>query len=195
MGREELLTALRQEGERSLANLRQTHAAEVAEREAAAQQRRDALRADAERDWQQAATLERQRCLAAGRRQASALLLAGENELAERLRHQAEQLLPDVAGRDPEALFTACAAELPQLEWARVRVSPRDQKIAARLFPAAEIIPDPALAGGVVAETAGGRVRIDNSLKKRLERGWDDLLPELLAALTQGDDDATAATD
>lgn len=195
MGREALLEALRQEGERALEKLRQTHAAEVAEREAAAQLRREALRAAAERDWQLAAAAERQRCLAAGRRQACALLLTGENELAARLRQQATTLLPEVASRDPEALLTACAAELPPLAWARVRVARRDREVAARLFPTAEIVCEPDLAGGLVAETAAGRVRIDNSLEKRLERCWDDLLPELLAALEPGGDDAVAATD
>ncbi|OGR29607.1 MAG: hypothetical protein A2005_11585 [Desulfuromonadales bacterium GWC2_61_20] len=194
MGREALLEALRQEGERALAALHQRHDAEMAAREAAAQQRRDALRAAASRDWQMAAAAERQRCLAAGRRQTCALLLAGENALAERLRQQAAQLLPEVASRDPAALLRACAEELPPLSWAKVRVHPRDREVAARLFPSAEILPDPALSGGVVAETAEGRVRIDNSLEKRLERCWDDLLPELLAALERGDDDALAAT-
>lgn len=195
MGREALLEALRQEGERALANLRQAHAAEVVQREAAAQQRRDALRAAAERDWQQAAAAERQRCQAVGRRQACALMLNGENALVERLHHQAATLLPEVASRDPADLLAACAAELPKLVWTRVRVAPRDEEVAARLFPTAEILPDPALSGGVVAETADGRIRIDNSLEKRLERCWDDLLPELLAALERGGDDAAAATD
>ena len=39
--------------------------------------------------------------------------------------------------------------------------------------------------GGLLACAAGGRLCIDNTLEKRLARGWDDLLPALCRDLEE----------
>lgn len=62
-----------------------------------------------------------------------------------------------------------------------MRVNPADGERAAVLFPGARIETDPAISGGMEAITEGGRMRVVNTLEKRLARGWPDILPHLLA--------------
>lgn len=188
MSRAELLAALRRDGEEQLQRLRSEAEKRRAALAAATADRCRALRADAETRWECEARREQERCRRQGCGRARAILLQADATLATRLKEEARALLPELAESAPQ-LFCACAAELPSLPWARVRVHPRDREQAAALFPAAEIESDAQLAGGVVALGDAGRIVVDNSLVKRLDRCWDDLLPLLLADLEAGDDD------
>ncbi|WP_298269081.1 hypothetical protein [Geobacter sp.] len=112
--------------------------------------------------------------------------LRAEHLLAERLHRLARELLPGVGAEGGEALFASLGRELPPGDWERVTVNPADEAPARRLFPGAAIAADPAVFGGLEAERGGGRFRVVNTLEKRLERGWAELLPALLAEIRGG---------
>ena len=94
--------------------------------------------------------------------------------------HLALRLLPRLRERDYPRIFSRLAAELPPIEWETVRVNPADAEIAGYLFPRARIVPDTAICGGMEALAEGGRIQVINTLEKRLERGWPELLPVLI---------------
>ncbi|HEY6874298.1 MAG TPA: V-type ATP synthase subunit E [Geobacteraceae bacterium] len=183
MGYRELIDALRREGEEKGAALRRETDAEAARLEESAAGRAGRLREEFERRLAGAVADQRREFLANARKKGELALLAAENALAERLGRIAQNSLPLLREDDPERLFTLLAEELPPADWERVTVNPADAGVARRLFPAAEIVADGAVTGGIVAVDSGGRLRVDNTLEKRLERGWPELLPSLMEEL------------
>ncbi len=191
MTQQELEAALRREGERKTEVIWQTAEAEAEQLRRATAQRIENLR--------QAEAARRQRQISAGheaelsaaRRQAQSCRLRAEAKLAERLRSLAHRLLPELATAGGERLFRALAAELPAYPWRRIKVNPRDTDLAAGTFAGAEILTSAGLSAGLEVESADARIRIINSLEKRLEHLWPVLLPELLKELRPpaGDDE------
>jgi V/A-type H+-transporting ATPase subunit E len=183
MGYRELIAALREEGEEKLATLRRETDAETARLEEEAAGRSDRLHEEFERRRAGAAADRRKDVLAAARKGGESALLTAENAVAERLGRIARASLPLLRGEDPGRLFASLTAELPPADWERVTVNPADAGEAKRLFPAAEIVADAAVAGGLIAVAAEGRLRIDNTLEKRLDRAWPEMLPLLMEEL------------
>ncbi|HSP16561.1 MAG TPA: V-type ATP synthase subunit E [Thermoanaerobaculia bacterium] len=110
-------------------------------------------------------------------RGARRILATSKAALSDRLYRLAVETLGGL--RDSE-LFEALAAELPARVWERVRVHPADQSIALKLFPRAEVVCDPGIAGGMDVEVEQGRVRIINTLEARLQAAWPEILPALM---------------
>lgn len=131
---------------------------------------------------------------AAARHRAREIRAQAALVLAERLHRLAVVELPQLrAARGPE-LFQGLADELPQRDWQRVRVNPCDREAACARFPAAEVVCDPAICGGLQVETDAGRIRVSNTLETRLESAWPDLLPTLAnELLARSDAQPTAA--
>ena len=90
-------------------------------------------------------------------------------------------------------MWQALRAELPATDWTSLKVHPADQELAEADFPTAAIDCDDTLGGGLVATSADGAIRIDNSLSCRLLRAWPELLPPLLAELRKLVDNDEAA--
>lgn len=80
-------------------------------------------------------------------------------------------------------IFSSLVKELPPLPWKTVRVNPGDRALAEEFFPAAEVVPDAAITGGVDVAIEGGKMRIVNTFEKRLERAWEEILPSMLKDL------------
>lgn len=183
MSREALLAALQRDAGQLLDEVRArgtAQAEDLRHEEAAALQR---LR-DAEQLHRRSLEAgERQTLLARSRRQALAERLAGEERLQQRLYGLARQLLGELAEQEAATLLGALARELPAAAWQQVTVNPREAESARRLFPQAELQLDADLDGGLRVASAGGRILVDNTLEKRLQRGWPDLLPALLREL------------
>lgn len=133
--------------------------------------------------------LHRQRAMAT-RRQTGEIITRAEQQLSDRLYELARNLLSgsDWSG-DRATLLADLTAELPPGSWDRVRVNPVDAVTASQLFPAAEIVADQEVLGGLEVTGQDGSVTIDNTLNTRLDRVWPRLIPELLQELRQ--DDAT----
>ena len=108
-----------------------------------------------------------------------------ETALAERLYELARKELPWLREHCGDTLLSALAKELPQGEWGLVRVSENEVAQARTLFPEARIEGDIRLAGGLVAESADGRISVVNTLEKRLERALPRLLPEFFRSLSK----------
>jgi V/A-type H+-transporting ATPase subunit E len=183
MAYRELIDALRQEGEEKTAALRRELDVEAARLEEESAGRAGRLRNEFERRLAEAVVDQRRELLAAARKKGELALLAAENDLAEGLNRIARASLPLLRGDDAELLFTLLAEELPSADWERVTVNPADAGAARGLFPAAEIVADDAVAGGLAAVASEGRLRVDNTLEKWLERGWPELLPALMEEL------------
>ncbi len=109
--------------------------------------------------------------------------LQTEEALGRRLEILARQCLQEIAEADRAALWQSLLAEIPAADWTLVRVHPADHERARNALPQAEVETDESLGGGMIVSTAGGRVQVDNSLSRRLERAWPELLPELLGEL------------
>ena len=185
MGSEELLAALRSEGEKKAELIRQETEAEAArlKNEAAASLGR--LRNELQQEQARTIAAEESAILAEAERAARRTRLAAVEKLAEKLYQMARGLLPRLRGKEYSATFGLLAAELPPIEWQTLRVNPADAGIAAALFPRARIVPDTAISGGMEALAEDGRIRIINTLEKRLERGWPELLPALIEETAQ----------
>jgi len=180
MSRQELIDSLRQKGEEKAREIWR-----LAEEKAAG------IRAEA------SALVERERIALGGDRQGEAegevraIRLAAEREarriVANARRHLADLLyaaalteLPTLRKEGGSVLFAALAAEFPDIAWEEVQVNPAELQLATRHFPDARIASEAEISGGLIVIGQGGRVRIDNTLEKRLERSWDLLLPALL---------------
>jgi V/A-type H+/Na+-transporting ATPase subunit E len=185
MGSEELLAALRSEAEEKRRIIRQEAAAEAALLNDEAAARLARLREGFQQEQARAIAAQESAILAEAERKARRIRLAAAGNIAQRLYVLAQGLLPRLRGTDDPGMFSRLAAELPPVEWEALRVNPTDAEMAAHLFPRARIVLDSAICGGMEALAEEGRIRVINSLEKRLERGWPELLPVLIEETEQ----------
>jgi V/A-type H+-transporting ATPase subunit E len=183
MGRRELLEALQREGEETMAAITARGATAAAELRSQAEERLAKLRREDEQECERLCSERKRLLLGKAAGEAALIRLRAEHALALRLHEHARSSLQELAGADAEKLFSSLAAELPAMPWSTISTSPGDARRAAALFPDATIIPDTTISGGLKAATAGQSLTVDNTLEKRLERFWPDLLPQLLAEL------------
>jgi vacuolar-type H+-ATPase subunit E/Vma4 len=183
MGEHELRAALRREADDRIREGWAAAEREVATRRAQVTTDLDALRQTGEEQALAAALAARRAAAATIEQALRRCRLLAESTLAERLRSLAEQVLTELAEQERDPLWRASVAEIPAAEWRTLRVAPADLLRARRDFPRASVEADNALIGGLIAATAGERIVVDNSLAGRLERGWPELLPELMANL------------
>jgi V/A-type H+-transporting ATPase subunit E len=182
MGRAELIAALYREKEKQALEIWRQAEAEAARLEAESQRTLERKRSEAEALRARRIADEQRPVLRAGERAARAIKSRARQELAGKLYQLATDRLDSIRERD-EGLFGALAEELPRLQWQRVSVSPSDLERARQSFPGAQIRSDPEISGGMRVVDESGRIRVDNSLAKRLERGWPGILPGLIEAI------------
>lgn len=173
--------ALWQAAEEEVARYRAQAEARRVSEEAAAEEERRLTCADRSREIRRAAEQE-------------GLRLKGQAEvaLAERLYHLARRVMPVLQDEVRGEVFVRLARELPDRPWERVHVNPSDLAWAREFFPQAEVVADGDITGGVEALDCQGGVRVINSLEKRLERGWQAILPAIFAELRALADDRPA---
>lgn len=169
---EERIRNLWAEAERDIDELRGQVAAEQEEQERRLEQRLQeemaVIRSEADQEAWQVAQRTR---------------LEAEQRLGDRLQALARKLLPELVAADRERWFCRLAGEIPAGHWCQVHLQGEDRPFAEKLFADAELIVDDGLAGGLIVTDRDERLRIDNSLGKRLERLWPRLLPELIRAV------------
>ena len=180
MGYEELLNALRRDGEKQTGLIRQEAEAEAARLREEAAAGRARLREEFEQEQARAIATECSAILAEGERTARRIRLAEAGKQADRLYLLALRVLPRLRERDYHRMFSRLAADLPPAPWETIRVNPCDAEIAGDIFPAARIETDATICGGMEALADGGGIQVINTLEKRLERGWPEMLPDLL---------------
>jgi len=181
MGESELKIALQREGEERIRGFWLEAEANVSAERTAIEAEREELHDKAGQQLQAEIALLRSTLLFASQARARECRLHAETDLEQRLMVLARQLLPELTGKDREALWLALREELPSAEWALFTVHPADRELAMREFPTATIECDETIGGGLIATSADAVIRVDNSLSCRLLRAWPDLLPKLLA--------------
>ena len=104
--------------------------------------------------------------------------------LEEVLRRTAREMLPELRRRvDYAEVFAQLAKELPAMQWERIVVNPADLDLAAGFFRKEIVQADASVSGGLLGVCSEGRVIIDNTFEKRLERRWDVILPGLIKTI------------
>ena len=104
-------------------------------------------------------------------------------DLNETLYQTAVKLLPELRRLDYKNIFTELVNELPVMKWEKIIVNPSDIIHAARFFDEDVIVTDDSVGGGLIAICAEGKIVVNNTFEKRLERKWAYLLPELIQDL------------
>ena len=104
-------------------------------------------------------------------------------DLNETLYQTAVKLLPELRLLDYENIFTELVNELPDMKWEKIIVNPSDIILSARFFVEDVIVTDDSVGGGLIAICAKGKIVVNNTFEKRLERKWAYLLPELIQDL------------
>ena len=105
--------------------------------------------------------------------------------LDEVLHATAMKQLPKLRKVNYENVFAQLANELPDSQWERILVNPSDVDLAAKFFNKNIVHPDTAIKAGLVAFNAGGKIVVDNTFAKRLERKWSHILPELIKKIEE----------
>ncbi len=180
MSSRELIDSLRRSGDEKIRSIRRE-----AEQEAEAIRTAESARIGELRrryaDQLSAATGEEAiRALAEAGNRARALRLEAEKVLSERLLSASRAALQQLRDARYPALFEKMVLELPSLAWNLVRVNPADVSLARKYFPTAEIVPVETISGGVDVTIRDGTIRVINTLEKRLERAWSELLPPMV---------------
>ena len=186
MSYQELISSLRQEADDKAEKFWREARAEVEQARNEAAAGLDRIRAEQLRQQASAVREATRRVLSEAEKTARRMRLATLGELSERLSRLATSLLPQFREQQYRELFEALVRELPPYAWETVRVNPEDTAMAGRYFPEAKIVPDTRISGGMEVDGDGGRIRIVNTLEKRLERGWPELLPDLIEAVYRG---------
>lgn len=177
MSSKELIESLRRSGEEKIRLLRQEAEQEAKAFQAAATERLAELRRQNEARLAAATGEETVHALAEAGNKARAIRLSVEQQLSERLLSVSRTLLQQVRNNGYPALFEKMAIELPSLAWNLVRVHPADVDLARKYFPDAEVVPVETFTGGMDVTIRDGTIRVINTLEKRLERAWNELLP------------------
>ncbi len=180
MGHKELIESLRHEGEMKTQKMRQETEAEI---ELMQSGRSTKIQQIKERFHEQYRALARKQSddiLDRAQSEARRLRLSAEQSLSHRLYTLSCSLLPQLRHNGHEKIFNDLAGELPQYAWTVIRVNPEDRELAGTVFPDADIISDGTISGGLVATSDNGKIQIDNTFEKRLERAWTFLLHEIM---------------
>ena len=104
--------------------------------------------------------------------------LVAEKELSDRLYRISLNSLSHLRGEGYKDIFSTLVNELPRCAWEKVLVNPQDRPLAESFFPENEVVADPAVTGGLEVSGKEG-LKVVNTLEKRLERIWTEILPEI----------------
>lgn len=115
--------------------------------------------------------------------------LSSEKRLSDRLLPLARLCLHTLRDKHYRTVFASLVKELPPSSWSEVRVNPEDMHLAREHFPHAQVHSDSGITGGFVAVLEKGNICVTNTFEKRLERGWEDMLPLVMGDIYEGVND------
>jgi len=180
MGSKELIESLRRAADERIRLIWKDAEGEASKAKAEVSRRLDRIRESSARTESLAATAAQVAAVSVANNLSRKHMLKAERALSDRLFSVALSSLPRLRNSGYGVAFEKMAQELPPLAWKSVRVNPEDVDLAKSMFASAEVIPDKRISGGVDATTEGGKIRVINTLEKRLERAWMDMLPGLI---------------
>jgi len=180
MGYQELVEHLRKKGEENIRHLRDMTDAEERKinEETAAKIRQ--LHEEHEKQIGQIKKELEEKMIPKAEMGKKVIILTAEKALSDRLFFLAGSSLYKLRDETYLKVFTSLIEELPQCKWIEVRVNPEDENMAMQSFPYSRIIPDESITGGLKVLGKEGRLFIDNTFEKRLERSWENILPLLI---------------
>ncbi len=190
----ELIESLRKAADERVLSLRLEAEKESGTAKADIARRLQEQRDEAGRKREQAHREAIAAALSAANNRAREVRLRAEQALSARLKEAASAALAELRRDGYEDAFSRLARELPALSWKTVRVNPGDVRLAGKYFSGAAIEPDAAITGGMDVSAGDGTVRIINTLDKRLERAWGDMLPLLIQDVYHEVGDGTPET-
>jgi vacuolar-type H+-ATPase subunit E/Vma4 len=184
MGCKELIVSLRAAGDEKLKAIQAEAEQEAVRIRTDAARRIEALQEERTRKHAAEAVKQSEALMAEANRTVRTIGLRAERALADRLYGVARASLPALRNVGYRDVFTGFARELPKFTWKTVRVNPGDVALAREQFPEAEVLADPGIIGGLEAASDGDRVRVVNTFEKRLERMWEEILPDIMKEMT-----------
>ena len=190
MGYQELIAALRAEGEARRRERLADAESEAARIREEARRRAAALREESRSRMAREAEETRERVLGHARRESEKVRLLVLEEVLASLRRETEGLLVERAGSQEafeallrEAVDAVSGAEL------EIRVPPSKVKecehLLARWKRTARVVPEAASEAGVEIWVEGGRLIVRNTAEGRLEKAWIHLVPEIVRELEE----------
>jgi vacuolar-type H+-ATPase subunit E/Vma4 len=120
---------------------------------------------------------KKQKVMLEAEKKARRIRLEAEEIFLEKIYNLSLSILPIL--REDYDLY-AFKKELFECKWETVEVNQADQAIAKDMFPDSDILVDNSISGGLRVKTKDERICIDNTLEKRLERAWNQIIPELI---------------
>jgi vacuolar-type H+-ATPase subunit E/Vma4 len=185
MGHEELAASLRREGDESIRLLWQEAENEAGRLRARTVEARVEMRRKTLQTAAGEASAKRRSLLAGAEHETRFLRVRAEAVLLEKLSQAARSSLGELRGEEYEAVFRRLCGELPPARWEKVRVNPADRALAGEIFPGTTVEEDTAISGGVDAMGDEEGIRVVNTFEKRLEKVWDQLVPDLVRDLRE----------
>lgn len=185
MGLDQLISSLKKTEQEQVAELRRQTATEA---EAIRQETAETIRQLAEeydRQLLEAKRQERETILAESVRRARFCLLQAERILTKALHDEAGLQLSFLRNERYRDVFISLAAEVPPHAWDTVTVNSRDISLARVSFQNVRVQTDASITGGFVVETERGKVAVDNTFEKRLEKSWPGLLPLIMKDIVE----------
>ena len=180
MNSEELIASIWQESEKKIRAMIQETDEEGSKIEQELMQALSRIRDDGQQHCSAASAKRMEEILGEAEKRARMINIEANMLLAERLYRISCMSLLGLRKQGYQEIFRHLAEELPLLPWKSIRVNPEDSGIAGEFFPGAEIITDELITGGMDVTTGDGNIRVINTFEKRLERTWEDIIPDLL---------------
>jgi V/A-type H+-transporting ATPase subunit E len=180
MGCKELIESLRAAGDERIKAMR-AEAEQEAERVRAEARRKIAgIQVEHAAKRSAAAAAHAEKFLAEANGTVRQKRLLAERALADRLYGLARSSLPALRNAGYRDMFASFTRELPRFTWKTIRVNPADGALAREQFPESEILFDKDITGGLEVISDEGQVKVVNTFEKRLERMWEEMLPEIM---------------
>ena len=180
MNSEELIASIWQESEKKIRGMIQETDEEESKIEQDVMQALSRIRDDGQQHCSAASANRTEEILGEAEKRARIMKIEASIMLAERLYRISCSSLRSLREQGYQEIFRRMAEELPLLPWKSIRVNPEDSGIAGEYFPGAEIMTDELITGGMDVTTGDGNIRVINTFEKRLERTWEDIIPDLL---------------
>ena len=180
MNSEELIASIWQESEKKIRGMIQETDEEESKIEQDVMQALSRIRDDGQQHCSAASANRTEEILGEAEKRARIMKIEASIMLAERLYRISCSSLRRLREQGYQEIFRRMAEELPLLPWKSIRVNPEDSGIAGEYFPGAEIMTDELITGGMDVTTGDGNIRVINTFEKRLERTWEDIIPDLL---------------
>jgi len=180
MGYQELIDSLRKEGEKKAQAIRAETRAEADKITSETAGKIKQLREEFRKKETALIMKQENDVLSAAENRARSIRLSAEESLSARLFELAGSMLHELRDARYTAVFTSLVNELPPSAWTEALVNQDDVSMTLVHFPGIHIIGDNMISGGIDVSAENSRQRIINTFEKRLERGWEEILPSLI---------------